>query len=347
MPAVQGLIDKYILHKQQQDIPPPISTGVAVFILIAYTIIYVAPFYLSSLTRPSATLSRDAPSVIRARITSVSLSCLICSVVTFLLLTSHGKEADPTRSLNRDAIHMMGYFPVGLAEMVNSLLLTAGLFLGPLFEHLVVERGWRAWAGLPTPDMPRARVLGPLFELEDWVNWRNYVAGPITEEVLFRGAAVPLLLLAHTPVRRTVLLSPVVFGLAHLHHAYEFSVTNPHVPKWQVAIRSLLQFAYTTLFGCYATFLYLRTGSLLAVCVVHSFCNSMGLPRFYGRVQRERNEGEEKSAKPSSSSSPHSAPQGNLLWTIAYYILSFVGAIYWYKHLWSQTESAHALITIS
>ncbi|CAK7274422.1 CAAX prenyl protease [Sporothrix epigloea] len=343
MPAVQGLIDKYILHKQQlmlaEEIPPPISTRVAVITLIAYTVIYVAPFYLSSLTRPSATLSRDAPSVIRARITSVSLSCGICSIVTFLVLTSHGNAGDATRLSGRDAIHMMGYFPVGLAETINCLLLTAGLFLGPLFEHLVVERGWRAWVGLPSPDVPRARVLGPLFQLDDWVSWRNYVAGPITEEVLFRAAAVPLLLLAHTPVRRTVLLSPIVFGLAHLHHAYEFSVTNPHVPKWQVAIRSLLQFAYTTLFGCYATFLYLRTGSLLAVCVVHSFCNSMGLPRFYGRVQRETDASEEKPAS--------SAAQGNLLWTVAYYILLFIGAVYWYKHLWPLTESAHALVSIS
>ncbi|CAK7207822.1 CAAX prenyl protease [Sporothrix eucalyptigena] len=345
MPAVQGLIDKYIFHKhQQQEIPPPISTNTAVFILVVYTVIYVAPFYLSSLTRPSATLSRDAPSVIRARIASVSVSCAICSVITFLLLTTNGKPGDATRLLNRDAIHLMGYFPVGLAETVNALLLTAGLFLGPLFESLVVERGWRAWAGLPTADTPRPRVLGPLFDLADWTNWRNYVAGPVTEEVLFRAAGVPLLLLAHTPVRRTVLLSPIVFGLAHLHHAYEFSVMHPHVPKWQVAVRSLLQFGYTTLFGSYATFLYLRTGSLLTICVVHSFCNSMGLPRFYGRVQRNPDAGEEKPANSSSSVQP-SAAQGNLLWTIAYYILLVAGAVYWYRHLWTQTESAHALVS--
>ncbi|KIH90669.1 prenyl protein peptidase [Sporothrix brasiliensis 5110] len=325
-----------------EEVPPPITTRTAVLLLVVYTIIYVAPFYLSSLTRPSPSLSRDAPSVIRARIASVSVSCAICSVVTFLLLTTNGKPGDGTRLLNFDALHLMGVFPVGLVETWNALLLTAGLFVGPLFEYFVVERGWRAWAGRASADGSTApRLFGPLYFLGEWTDWRNLVAGPVTEEVLFRAAGVPPLLLAHTPVGRTVLLSPIVFGLAHLHHAYEFSVTHPGVPKAQVVLRSLVQFAYTTLFGSYATFLYLRTGSLLAVCVVHSFCNSMGLPRFWGRVQRNPESG----GNVASSSAQPPQSHGSLLWTIAYYILLVTGAIYWYQHLWSQTESPLALVS--
>ncbi|ERS97163.1 prenyl protein peptidase [Sporothrix schenckii 1099-18] len=325
-----------------EEVPPPITTQTAVLLLVVYTIIYVAPFYLSSLTRPSPSLSRDAPSVIRARIASVSVSCAICSVVTFLLLTTNGKPGDGTRLLNFDALHLMGVFPVGLVETWNALLLTAGLFVGPLFEYFVVERGWRAWAGRASADgSTPPRLFGPLYFLGEWTDWRNLVAGPVTEEVLFRAAGVPPLLLAHTPVRRTVLLSPIVFGLAHLHHAYEFSVTHPGVPKAHVVLRSLVQFAYTTLFGSYATFLYLRTGSLLAVCVVHSFCNSMGLPRFWGRVQRNPDSG----GNGASSSAQPPQSHGSLLWTIAYYILLVTGAIYWYQHLWSQTESPLALVS--
>lgn len=292
-------------------------------------------------------MSRDAPSVIRARIASVTLSCAICSVVTFLLLTTNGKPEDGTRLLNFDALHLMGYFPVGLAETWNALLLTAGLFLGPLFEYFIVERGWRAWAGLDSADggSMRPRLFGPLYQLAEWADWRNLVAGPVTEEVLFRAAGVPPLLLAHTPVRRTVLLSPIVFGLAHLHHAYEFSVTHLSVPKAHVVLRSLFQFAYTTLFGSYATFLYLRTGSLLAVCVVHSFCNSMGLPRLWGRVQRNPDEGSNNGGEGSSSSAQQPQSQGNLLWTLAYYVLLVAGAVYWYQHLWSKTESHMALVS--
>lgn len=125
-----------------------------------YTLVYVLPFYFSSTTRPSRTLSRDAPSVIRARVTSVTLTCLVCSVITFLLLTSKG------HATNADAIHSLGYWPVGLAETARSLLLTAILFIGPLFEHFVVHSGWRDWL-----------ALQPVSELfNEWVTWRNIIA---------------------------------------------------------------------------------------------------------------------------------------------------------------------------
>ena len=40
------------------------------------------------------------------------------------------------------------------------------------------------------------------------------------------------------------------------------------------------QFAFTTVFGWYATFLFLRTGHLAAAVAAHAFCNSMGFPAF-------------------------------------------------------------------
>lgn len=38
------------------------------------------------------------------------------------------------------------------------------------------------------------------------------------------------------------------------------------------------QFMYTTLFGAYVTYSFIKTASLPGVVVVHSFCNWMGLP---------------------------------------------------------------------
>ena len=49
----------------------------------------------------------------------------------------------------------------------------------------------------------------------------------------------------------------------------------------------LFQFAFTTIFGWYATFVFLRTGHLSAAVVVHAFCNGMGFPRF-GAVPGQR-----------------------------------------------------------
>ncbi|KAI1102592.1 hypothetical protein F4804DRAFT_262170 [Jackrogersella minutella] len=315
MPSIRGLIARYLSKEEPK--PPPISTRTAVFLLVLYTFIYVVPFYLSSTTRPSRTLSRDAPSVIRARIASVSLTCIVCSAITFVILTFQGQATTP------EALHALGYWPVGLVETGKCFLLTALLFAGPLYEYLVVDEGWRDWLAL--------RPLSIL--LNELTIWRNIVAGPFTEEVLFRSASVPLMLIAETPVATTIFLSPLVFGLAHLHHYYEFRVSHPHVATPFLLMRSAMQLGYTTLFGAYATFIYLRSGSLLPVFVVHAFCNCMGLPRVWGRVlPAVVVDIRGNSLRPS------------VMWTVAYYMLLVAGAIGWYKHLGSWTESSNALV---
>ena len=171
--------------------------------------------------------------------------------------------------------------------------------------------------------------------------------GPITEEVLFRSAAVPLLLLSQTSNTTIIFLTPVVFGLAHVHHFYEFRITHPHTPIIGALLRSLLQLAYTTMFGGYATFIYMRTGSLLSVILVHAFCNWMGFPRFWGRLSSGQavigpdvgGEGKRsEDGKPNASE-----PQLGLIWTVVYYALLVVGAVAWYQLLWRLTESDSAL----
>lgn len=142
------------------------------------------------------------------------------------------------------------------------------------------------------------------------------------------------MVIAGTPIRQTIFLSPVVFGLAHFHHFYEFRLTNPAVPLAAALLRSLFQLAFTTLFGAYATFAYLRTGSLLAVCAVHSFCNCMGPPRVWGRVA------------PAPTAARRDDERGTG-WTVAYYLLLVSGAVLWWKNLWAWTESANALVPTS
>ncbi|KAK8113246.1 CAAX amino terminal protease [Apiospora sp. TS-2023a] len=309
MPSITNFLTK----------PPPITTGTAAALLVIYTLVYVLPFYLSPLTRPSRALTRDAPSVIRARITSVSFSCIACSAATLVILTSQGQAT------YADALHSMGYWPLGLVGAAKSLLLTAILFLGPLYEALVVDEGWRDWTSFQ-----------PVTELfKEWTTWRNIIAGPFTEEVLFRSASVPLMLLAHTSVGKTIFLSPVIFGLAHLHHFYEFRISHPGVPVVAALMRSLLQLTYTSLFGAYATFVFLRTGSLLAIFVVHAFCNCMGFPRFWGRVE------------PSGSASGDSESKPSVVPSIVYYTLLCVGAFFWWKNLGTLTQSDTELVPIT
>ncbi|PKY06063.1 prenyl protein protease [Aspergillus campestris IBT 28561] len=299
-------------------VEPAFAAQTAAVFSAALILVYVAPFYLSSATRPSQTLSRDTPSVIRARIRAVTLSCII-SVIAVLGLLIQNDVTVP------EAMHLLGWWPIGLAEVLCTLLLTAILFVGPLFER-VAEGEWKH--GSP---------VGRIYEsLNSWAGWRNYVAGPVTEEIIFRSAIIPLHLLANVSPGRIVFVAPLYFGIAHVHHFYEFRLTHPDTSVFIALFRSIFQFGFTTVFGWYATFVYLRTGSLLAVIIAHSFCNWCGLPRLWGRldamVQMESLQGPVYVYRPLAMG-----------WTVAYYLLLVGGAIGFYYGLWPLTESAHAL----
>lgn len=100
------------------------------------------------------------------------------------------------------------------------------------------------------------------------------------------------------------------------------------------------------MFGAYATFIFMRTGSLISVIILHSFCNWMGLPRVWGRLKSEEtiigpDLGESKRNEEKGSKSTDG--QLGVLWTIAYYVLLVAGAVGWYKNLWKLTESDLAL----
>ena len=136
----------------------------------------------------------------------------------------------------------------------------------------------------------------------------------------------------------TVFLSPLVFGIAHVHHYYEFRVTHPHVPITAAMARSFIQFSYTYLFGVYATFIFLRTGSLLAVATVHAFCNSMGLPRVWGRVEPYWYSWDDLS-DPSNR-------QSLRLWTGLYYFLLFGGLFAFCRGLYPLSRSPLALVDL-
>ncbi|RDW83931.1 CAAX prenyl protease RCE1 [Aspergillus mulundensis] len=329
MAPVSGLLARLrTLYSKEQD-EPAISAQAAAGISICLTLIYVLPFYVSPATRPSATLSRDAPSVIRARIRAVTLSCLICSLAVLWLIVAE----DDSSILH--ALKLMGWWPINFTDILRGLFLTALLFTGPIFERGVAEGEWREW-------FRRARISETL---GGWIGWRNYVAGPITEEVMFRSAIIPLHLLARVNPGRIVWVAPLYFGVAHVHHFYEFRLTHPDTSIIAAVLRSVFQFGYTTVFGWYATFVYLRTGSLFAVILIHAFCNWCGLPRLWGRVEAvvpigpTFNRGKEDSDR----SPEYSYGQLGLGWTVTYYVLLVAGAIGFSYTLWPLTESLHAL----
>ena len=75
----------------------------------------------------------------------------------------------------------------------------------------------------------------------------------------------------------------IILTSAHIHHAYEHHLHNPD--QWLYTfIVTLVQFIYTSIFGWYASYLFLTTRTIWAPATVHTFCNIMGLPRFWGGI---------------------------------------------------------------
>jgi prenyl protein peptidase len=233
---------------------------------------------------------------------------------------------------------MLGWWPIHPLSIAKTILLCAILFAGPLYEAAFVKGRLGAW------------VRGTYFRetFASWIGWRNLVAGPVSEELVFRSLVIPLHILAHMSPTRIVFLTPLYFGIAHIHHFYEFVLTHPELPLLPAILRTLFQFAYTSLFGFFASFVYLRTGSLYAVIAAHMFCNWMGLPRLWGRVRVEsgqpigppkpKKEDEEPSQSENSPKSVQPKEQ-TISWTVIYYVLLFAGAFGFWKGLWSLTES--------
>jgi prenyl protein peptidase len=151
--------------------------------------------------------------------------------------------------------------------------------------------------------------------------------------------------LAQTPNNTIIFLTPIVFGLAHIHHFYEFRITHPHTPLISAVLRTVLQLTYTTLFGGYATFIYLRTGSLLSVILVHAFCNWMGFPRFWGKVEAGESVIGPDFGEGKREDDQAKTGELGVAWSVVYYALLVVGAVGWWKYLWPLTASEMALVS--
>lgn len=98
--------------------------------------------------------------MIRARIRAVTASCILTSLVVFWLVVSQGNHALGS------AVTLMGWWPISVSDIARSFLLTAILFIGPLYERGIVEGEWRSWF--------RYSKLSE--SLGGWIGWRNYIA---------------------------------------------------------------------------------------------------------------------------------------------------------------------------
>lgn len=233
--------------------------------------LFLALIYVGSLYIWTSNLPRDDPLTIKERFRRVFFAC-VASVI-FIYQISSKKDSDG--SYHAHILKWLGIRRSGLlAAATLPLLLFMVLFMGPLYQS-VLEGGGRCLTSTNWKDL-----------LTDLRCWRNYIVAPFSEELVFRGCMLPILLPAFGPLV-SILLAPTFFGIAHVHHAWE-KYYRDRYPIGPVIVSTLFQASYTSIFGGLSSWLFLRTGHLTSVVVSHAFCNMMGFPDFEGALSHKR-----------------------------------------------------------
>ncbi|KAI6648470.1 CAAX prenyl protease 2-like [Oopsacas minuta] len=157
-----------------------------------------------------------------------------------------------------------------IAATLQPLLLSIILFLGPIVQYTIEGRN----------------ILNPSFWMDKDVilTVRALVIAPITEEIVYRGCMFPLLYSAFGTT--AILLCPLLFGLAHLHHFFEWFKDEDNFLTFKIAMTTLkrtvlevcIHTCITFIFGIYSTFLFWRTSNIISPIVCHVFCNGIGPP---------------------------------------------------------------------
>lgn len=224
-------------------------SGYSVFVAC----IGLASAFVLSLYAVSPGLPRNHPVTVRRRIAAILCVSLLAPVYVWAWSSHSG---DGGEQLWR----VLGWRLEGLLWAVASpLLLVLMAYLGPIVQLL--SEGENPF------DVSQERSD---------ISARNYIVAPFCEEFVFRACMVPLLL-PHLGVFWTILLCPLFFGVAHLHHFFEW-LWNGDTSIVEAVVGLIAQVGYTSIFGMFSAFLFVRTGHLVSPVLAHALCNMLGLP---------------------------------------------------------------------
>lgn len=208
-----------------------------------------------------------------------AVPCLLCASPQPRLPASQPSSLPPWT-----AIGLHGHILAHVLACATALALICLLFAGSVL-HACVE-GFSI-AGSMTPAGNAAVALRiaahkvlPLEQASDPLSRhlpiRAVVCAPLVEEVVFRGLLAAWLHSAGCSAALAILLGPLAFAVAHLHHLWKLLREGRALAS--AILTCMVQLAYTWVFGGIAWVLLLRTGSLPAAVAAHALCNCFGLP---------------------------------------------------------------------
>ncbi|KAG4303914.1 hypothetical protein PORY_002658 [Pneumocystis oryctolagi] len=222
---------------------------------------------------------RNTPTMIWRRTKAVLCLCIICGLSTAWL------TQPPHEKFLPHFLFILGFWPCRGQDIIRSLTLVLCLFWGPFIKRILFESKSSIPMSPTAPVSPTTSLLHTDHSIKYWIGWRNYVVGPFSEEFVFRSCMIPLLY--HMSISKTIIITSLLFGAAHVHHLYEYYRSHPNYIMTGILIY-FFQFFYTAIFGGFVSYLYLRNWNFWSIVIVHSFCNWMGFPQLYGSVDASK-----------------------------------------------------------
>ncbi|CAM8965187.1 unnamed protein product [Rhodiola kirilowii] len=244
----------------------------------------LASLYVAILYAPTVLLRLPPPANFRIYMIRRFICASICSFVsivfTAIILPTKGWDLSyllKVYGLRSDHVWQAVVFPIFLTSLVYSGSL--------LLKSLKLMDEWKE------ANTRGESIIQHLYQqFHSWIfatasniiAWRNYVVAPLTEELVFRACIIPLLLCGGFSSFTSMFLGPIFFSLAHLNHLMEiYSQGDCTIIKAFTIVG--FQLCYTVLFGSFASFIFIRTGHLIAPIGAHILCNFMGFPVLYSR----------------------------------------------------------------
>jgi membrane protease YdiL (CAAX protease family) len=273
-----------------QHIQPTLTTC----ILYAFSLVvaFVSNLYLL-IPKEISQLPRSNVRQIKWRIFSiiVTFSVALASYPSLFYLCDEDED-EGHLSLSFNTMITSQVQNTTLVPLIHVIVLYFGSFITSLLQLKVsftcsssfntVHRNSAIYPENQTTTLP-SFILHQMIEitrhpfLNPWKAGRDLFVAPLAEESIFRVCMIsPFLYSEQIGVLRICWMTPLFFCVAHMHHAVTKLKSGE---KWQIVLLgTVFQMTYTTLFGAYASYCFIKLGSLIDIVLVHSFCNFMGLP---------------------------------------------------------------------
>lgn len=242
---------------------------------IVVSLLYVVAIYYHTPASLKG-LERDDLRVIHHRMHRLDiLTVLLIVIVPLLVATIDGvlwslimryTGVVPGFTINHSIqLDLLGIFKL--------LILICSLYVGPItfnayyyYKYAGDEGGWDLFN-----DFVDSFVIIQGF--------RDHVFAPITEELVYRSMVLTLF---HQQGKTwyTMYLTPLLFGIAHIHHGYQMRCQYKDLPLKTIIFGTSFQTLYTTIFGILTNYLFYKYHTVWCCIMVHGVCNLLGFPSY-------------------------------------------------------------------